>query len=165
MKKLLILAATILLSSATFAQKMWVGGGFAAQFGDNSTFSIAPEFGYFFNEKLSVEGNLGFGFASNTNSFQLHTTGRYWFDMSSDIRYTPGVSLRLNHNSYKVANDRYSNTAFDVVFELGVFDYAIAPNWSVRFNFCDLSLNSMFDRPKAQLSIKTETTVAVKYYF
>ncbi|MBO5805932.1 MAG: outer membrane beta-barrel protein [Tidjanibacter sp.] len=165
MKRLLILAAAILLSSASFAQKMWVGGGFSAYVGDKSTFSIAPEFGYFFDEKLSVEGSLGLGFASNITAVQLHTTGRYWFDMSSDIKYNPGISLRLNHGSYKLAGDRYSTTDFDVVLELGVFDYIIAPNWSVRFNFCELSLNSLFDNPTTQFSLKTESTVVLKYYF
>ena len=166
MKKLCILLVALALSVGASAQKKWVGGGLDATFNKNaSSFYIAPEFGYFVADNISVEGAVGLGFASGLTDYKAAATARYWFDATDDICYAPGVRLELNHGVVDVLGETYGKTGFDVVLQLGVFDYEITPNWSVRFNFCDLSLNRLFDKPQAQFSLKTEGSVAIKYYF
>lgn len=166
MKKLCLILAALALSTGAFAQKMWVGGALDGTIRKNvSTLYIAPEFGYFLTDNISVEGGLGLGFGYEISNFQLNAAGRYWFSLTDDINYNPGVCLQLNHGALDVLGERVSNTAFDVLFQVGSFDYAVADNWSVRFNFCQISLNSLFNKPSAEFSIKTEGTVTIKYYF
>ncbi len=166
MKKLCILLAALALSVGAFAQVKWVGGGLDATFSkDNSKFYIAPEFGIFVTDNISVEGAAGLGFTSGLTDYKLAATGRYWFDPTDDFSYAPGIRLELNHGVVNLAGEKYGQTGFDVIFQIGVFDYKIAPNWSVRFNFCEVSLNRLFDRPQAKFALKTEGSVAIKYHF
>jgi hypothetical protein len=166
MKRLCVLLAILALSVGAFAQKKWVGGGLDASFKkDASSFYIAPEFGIFVTDKITVEGAAGLGFVSGLTDLKLAASARYWFDATDDICYTPGIRMELNHGIVDLLGEKYSKTGFDVILQLGVFDYEIAPNWSVRFNFCELSLNRLFDKPQAQFALKTEGSVAIKYYF
>lgn len=165
MKKLCILLTTLALSLGAFAQEKWIGGGFGGTVvKDASSFYIAPEFGMFVTDNISVEGNLGLGFSSSLSDYKLVATCRYWFDREDDICFNPGVSLELNHGVIKGLK-KYCQTGFDVRFQLCSFDYKIAPDWSVRVNFCELSLNSLFKNPQAKFSLKTEGSVVIKYHF
>lgn len=166
MKRLCTLLVLLAFSCCAFAQVKWVGGSFGSTVEkDASAFYISPEFGIFVTDNISVEGNAGLGITSNLTDYKLAATCRYWFDPTEDICYNPGISLELNHGVVDVLGKKHSQTGFDVRLQIGSFDYKITPNWSVRVNFCEVSLNDLFDNPQAKFSFKTEGSITIKYYF
>lgn len=166
MKKLCVLLAALAISTGAFAQKMWMGGALAGTIEKSrNSFYFAPEFGYFLADNISLEGSIGWGQTSDLTNILFNVTGRYWFSVNDDINYNPGVCLQVNHGIAEVLGDKYSNTGVDILFQLGSFDYAVADDWSVRLTFCQLSLNSLFDNPNAEFSVKIESAVTIKYYF
>lgn len=166
MKRICLVLAFLAISTGAFAQKMWVGGALAGTIEKSrSSFYVAPEFGYFITDNISIEGGIGLGRTSDLTNIHFNATGRYWFSVTDDINYNPGVCLQINHGIAEVLGDKYTNTGVDVLFQVGSFDYTITDDWSVRLTFCQLSLNSLFDNPNAEFSIKIESAVTVKYYF
>lgn len=166
MKRICLVIAFLAISTGAFAQKMWVGSALAGTIEKSrSSLYVAPEFGYFITDNISIEGGIGLGRTSDLTNLHFNATGRYWFSVTDDINYNPGVCLQINHGIAEVLGDKYTNTGVDVLFQVGSFDYTITDDWSVRLTFCQLSLNSLFDNPNAEFSIKIESAVTVKYYF
>lgn len=81
MKKLFLTLALVLGVSIANAQ-FFIGGQFGITHDDakdNTTFTIAPEFGYAFNDMWTVAGMIGYTHMDNYNSFYIAPYARWTF--------------------------------------------------------------------------------------
>lgn len=162
MKKLCLILAALALSTGAFAQKMWVGGtASVVALSGATSINVAPEFGLFVADDISVEAGLGAGFGKSINNFAANVVGRYWLPMADGLTYTPGVGLGFGRASVS----GYGTNWFDLNLYLGAFNYQFNENWAVGANFCSLQLGDMFGDFTPAFELSTNTTFTIKYCF
>ena len=59
----------LVMTTGAFAQQMWLGGTASVSASGSATLNVAPTFGYFITENISVEGNLGLTFGSGVGTY------------------------------------------------------------------------------------------------
>lgn len=163
MKRLLTIIFALAMTTGAFAQKMWVGGSLNLSGVSNTiNVDIAPSFGYFITEEISVEGNLGFNFKDLYDDYGLAAVGRYWLPLTDVITYTPGLVLDFNLRDNSIGDSAFN---FGLGLQLGSFNYAIDGNWAVAANFCSLNFNRLFNDAYVNYNLSTSTTITVRYFF
>lgn len=166
MKKLLTIIATLAIATGAFAQenKMWLGGSASFSASGTATVSIAPTFGYFVTDDISVEGTMALGFGSHHGSYGINAAGRYWLPIgNTPLVYTPGITLGLDIDHY--SNLDHTTTDFGFGIQLGAFHYRISPKMSVSANLCGFSLRSIGNNNTTNFSLTTATTLSLNYFF
>lgn len=163
MKKLCMILLALVMTTGAFAQKMWLGGTASVSASGTATLNMAPTFGYFLAENISVEGKLGLTFGSNLGKYGLTATGRYWLPINEKLSYTPGISLGfgITHDSYWDS----TTTNFDFAIQLGSFHYKVNDKWMLGANFSSFTLNDLGGGNYTYFSLGTSTTISVNYFF
>ena len=148
MKKVILFALLALLSLPAHAR--WFLGGNVAMWYDTKpelfTFTLLPEFGYEFNEKCAVGGQVGFSVAAHNN----YSTGagviapffRYTFWSNDIIAFDLRTTLGFSFSDVLVASEasvspyiRFTpHEHFDVYLKLGTAGFFYTDN-SCRFGF------------------------------
>ena len=151
MKKILLIAAGLMLSAGTFAQegassgnKMWIGGtagfnsGGTKDKGDDtnsqSTFkyNVGPSFGYMLNEKMAVGINVMFGADNSTQNnatedktansgYNFQPFFRYYFAGSDNFKFYGDLAV-----GFGGGNTTWSdNTGASNESKYGTFDLGV----------------------------------------
>lgn len=96
MKKILTLVVVLMAALSVHAQEMYLGGGISLWRNDDAkktSFSIAPDFGYCFNEKWAVGAEIAYAhnsmegvFEGSKNAFALAPYARYSYYENKVVR-------------------------------------------------------------------------------
>ena len=101
MKKILMIVVVMMAALSSYAQEMYLGGGISLWRdcdADVTSFSISPDFGYNFNERWAVGGEVVFSHegthydvgdekvSSHINSFAIAPYARYSFYENKIVR-------------------------------------------------------------------------------
>lgn len=142
MKKLLMLAMVCVLGTAAANAQGWFLGGEVGvnhnKIGDNKTtsFQIAPQVGYMFNEKWGMFVDLEYDY-SKSNGVKTHT---YGFDVGvlrsyhivSNFYYVPRAMVGYNHINVK---DGSNTNAFGVGIDFLRFEFKPSEHWGFNIKF------------------------------
>ncbi len=165
---LMIIVALALASGAAFAQqqkgKMWIGSSVSFSAQGSANVNIAPTFGYFLADNISVEGTVDLGFASRYGHYGLSALGRYWLPIeNTPLVYTPGARLGFGIEHYSLLDQTITDFSFGV--QLGAFHYVINPSLSVSANLCGFTLSSIGKDNATSFNLSTTTTLSLNYFF
>lgn len=163
MKKLAMIILALAMTTGAFAQKMWVGGSASFSASGSASIHLAPTFGYFVTEDISVEGRLNLAFTSSTNTFGLFAIGRYWIPITGKLSYTPGLLLGFDWTSS--THSSYNDSSFDFGVQIGSFHYKVNENWMLGANFSSFTLNDIGDGSYTHFNLTSATTISVNYFF
>ena len=184
MKKLLCCAllaiASCTIASAQNKGEMYVGGilgvstsSFSADETSisNTSFRIAPEFGYFVRDNLRIGGLLEYGIEPlegwTTHTITIGPNVAYYVKLCDRIYYVPEIGLGFAYASF----DGVSGVGLDSEFKFGAFEYRHSAKWSLSLNLMSLDYTTLsFSGENAtsndvafQLGINP--TVGFKFYF
>lgn len=161
MKKIIIIAATALISFSSFAQKageLYVEGALGLGFGNVSTshtvldhtnksssnsfyFDFAPAVGYFVIDNLAVNGMLGVSYAGNSTALSIMPGIRYYLQLVDKIYYTPGLDLRVALNLYGGQENIKTSASYGLGASLGAFEYRPVKHIGVFANCLSFNYN------------------------
>ena len=116
MKKLVLTLALVFGVLAANAQ-YFVGGQFGLLYDDaseNTMITIAPEFGYAFNDTWTVAGMIGYTHMDNFNSFYIAPYARWNFWKKDFVGLLVDGGFGISTQKYKGAD---SDTGFEIGFK------------------------------------------------
>lgn len=119
MKKLVLTLALVFGVLAANAQ-YFVGGQFGLLYDDaseNTMITIAPEFGYAFNDTWTVAGMIGYTHMDNFNSFYIAPYARWNFWKKDFVGLLVDGGFGISTQKYKGAD---SDTGFEIGFKPGI---------------------------------------------
>ena len=183
-KVIMIILAAVVASGISFAQDkgtMYAGGGFSGSFHKNNGFqqvhmNIAPEFGMFVSDDLSIGAFInsgmgktkyeGWGNASySTKTVGLGVRGRYYLRISDNFYYTPTASLTLTP-MYTVAGHDDATT-YGLDLDIAQFEYRPDYNFGCYINvlgfYALASSNKNVTSSSSGLAVSP--SVGVRFYF
>ena len=180
----MVILAAIMMSGLSFAQdkgSMYVGGGFSGSYHNNNGFKqlhmdIAPEFGMFIADDLSIGAfiNTGVGKTKNSNwgnssyttkTVGLGVKGRYYLCISDYFYYTPTASITLTP-MYSVAGHDNATT-YGIDLDIAQFEYRPDYNYGLYVNLLGFyalaSSNKNVTSSSSGLAISP--SVGARFYF
>lgn len=128
MKKL-VLTLVLVFGMLTANAQFFVGGQFGLTYDtdtENTTFRIAPEFGYAFNDAWTVAGTIGYTHMDNYNSFYIAPYARWTF-------FTKDFLSLLIDGGFGFSTGKHKGFKAENGFEIG-FKPGIAFNLTEEFS-------------------------------
>lgn len=178
---LAIFAATTL--SAQSKGELYIGGQIGVgtnsviiegTSGNSTTFTIAPEVGYFVTDKIKIGGTFGYSLESSDGSIS-HTITimpnfAYYVRLCDKFYYTPGFEIGF---ACGVAKD-ITMPGFGVGLSLGSFEFRPMQKLAFSVNLLSLNYTFLTYKEKPYIDLKTNNvnfnlginpSVGLKYYF
>ena len=165
MKKLFLTLALVLGVSIANAQ-FFIGGQFGITHDDakdNTTFTIAPEFGYAFNDMWTVAGMIGYTHMDNYNSFYIAPYARWTFFKRDFLSLLVDGGLGFSTGKYKGAD---SVNGFEIGFKPGI-SFNLTDNFALVAHYGFLGYRDKYNGNSVSgLSLKgNELSFSLYYCF
>lgn len=127
MKKLLLTAIILLVTTISASAQWFVGGSLDITAGDNSRISIAPEAGFAIDDKLTVAAKVTLNLKS-PSSYILNPYLRYSYFKTNKVNFfiDGGVGIHIKGDS-----------GWNLAFKPGV-SYSINDHWTVLAHVGDV---------------------------
>ena len=175
MKKIALLFVAVMamcVSTASAQQKgeMYVGGtlGFSvASVGANghmstgTSFSVAPEYGYFVADNIQVGVALEYGFSGGTHTMLIAPNIAYHLPIVDKFYYTPQLSIGGGFG----ADSGYTAGVFDLSLELAAFEYKPVENMGITMSLVNLEYARVEKANSVGFNFLTSPSVGFRYYF
>lgn len=119
MKKL-VLTLALVFGMLTASAQFFVGGQLGLTYDndtENTTFRIAPEFGYAFNDAWTVAGMIGYTHMDNYNSFYIAPYARWTFFTKDFVSLLVDGGFGISTGKHKGAS---SVNGFEIGFKPGI---------------------------------------------
>jgi len=181
-KKTLLIATLALITSATFAQKgsKWLGGTLSTQStnldGDKeSSFTFAPEFGYYLSDRWAIGASLAFENSKEKNESDNTDTETHSTAFTPFARYTFAkvrkfdffVNGGLSFGSYTIEDNYYDEEYSSHFFALGIhpgITYNISDKFAAQVHFPSLvqfasSTTDDYDYDSSYIGINDNYTI------
>ena len=143
MKKLVLTLALVFGVLAANAQ-YFVGGQFGLLYDDaseNTMITIAPEFGYAFNDTWTVAGMIGYTHMDNFNSFYIAPYARWNFWKKDFVGLLVDGGFGISTQKYKGAD---SDTGFEIGFKPGI-SFNLTDNFSLVAHYGFLGYRTKYN--------------------
>ena len=143
MKKLVLTLALVFGVLAANAQ-YFVGGQLGLLYDDaseNTMITIAPEFGYAFNDTWTVAGMIGYTHMDNFNSFYIAPYARWNFWKKDFVGLLVDGGFGISTQKYKGAD---SDTGFEIGFKPGI-SFNLTDNFSLVAHYGFLGYRTKYN--------------------
>ena len=143
MKKLVLTLALVFGVLAANAQ-YFVGGQFGLLYDDaseNTMITIAPEFGYAFNDTWTVAGMIGYTHMDNFNSFYIAPYASWNFWKKDFVGLLVDGGFGISTQKYKGAD---SDTGFEIGFKPGI-SFNLTDNFSLVAHYGFLGYRTKYN--------------------
>ncbi len=184
MKKVLLVAAVLVLgTSALSAQKWFLGGSATAEVEqydgayNTAEFTVAPQVGYMFNDNWGIALDLNYGLTrqdkANNIVMGAGLSGLYVMKITDKFFYTPAlrVGYAMAWTKVKDVDDKLNEgSAFGGSLDFLKFEFRPSCHWGLTFGFGSLNVVSSKPKDADKSTLNGEfnlanTTVGFKYYF
>lgn len=183
MKSLFLACLLMVTSMYTLAQvaegNKFVNGtvNLALLGGNNNLVVLAPEFGYFINDKTAIGGSLGVIYSWTDNSNNVSVTlspfiRKYFSIVEDKFFFFLDGRVTLAYGSFTVGDlDITGNDIFSISLNAAPgFIYFPSERWSLDFTLSGFSLNfvNLIENPSVSLNLGVSTVspgLGFSYYF
>lgn len=172
MKKMvrkLFLLGLLALSSNAYAQQkgdMFVGGNIGFEIATTnsisaSSFTIAPEFGYFVTKNLKIGASLEYGVGLGTHVFTVNPNVAYYVPITDKLSYTPQANIHAGLG----ASDGYKSGVFGFGLNFASFEYKPTNKFAITASLINFNYVYTDESHVASFDLLTSPTIGFRYYF
>lgn len=169
---LLIATATLFVSTANAQKKgdAYVGGnlkfalsssGSNGYMSTGTYFSVAPEFGYFVNDRIRIGGEISYEVSSNAHVVALTPNIAYYLPIINGLYYTPQLNIGGGVGIYS----GYVAGIFTTTLNLASFEYKPTERFGISTSLININYNLIDKTNSINFNILYSPSIAFRYYF